>query len=194
MADPKAADDFVMKQEDASGSGVITCTPGDAGGTTRWGLCKKWHPELDAKGFYDGVAQNPAKPWMLTPTTVPEPEGHAMAEAAYGAVYTAPLCLTQIQSQAIATAMLSFAVVEGQQKAVQLLQAALDGCGASVTEDGGLGPKTVDAVNETAPAVLLNAWIKQEEAYFAALGQKSPVQERFVAGWDNRAELLRSLL
>lgn len=193
MADVKAAVDLVMKQEDSTLSGVITCTPGDAGGTTRFGLTQRWHPELTPQGFFDGVPDT-ARPWILTPTTVPTPRALPMAETAYQTQYTAPLCLDQIGNQAICTAMLSFAVVEGGKKAIELLQAALDACGARVHQDGSMGPMTLNAANETDARALLPAWIAQEKGYFAAMVTHNPSQQKFLAGWDNRAQALMGLL
>lgn len=193
MADVKAAVDYVMKQEDSTLSGVITRTPGDAGGTTRFGLTQRWHSELTPQGYFDGVAEHPGSS-RLTPTTIPTDRALPMAETAYETQYGQSLCLDQIDNQAICTAMLSFAVVEGPQKAVQLLQAALDGCGARVDQDGTLGPMTLNAVNETAATALLPAWIAQEKGYFAALASHNPTQQKFLAGWDNRAQVLLGLL
>jgi len=179
MANVKQAIDFVLRQEDSTLSGKITNIPGDQGGTTRFGLTAKWHPELVAQGFFDAY----------TPAIRALP----MAESAYETQYAAKLYLADIQSQAIATALLSFAVLEGPQRPVQLLQAALDTCGASIAPDGCMGQQTLNAVNDAPQDALLDAWLKQEEAYFASLVQHDPSQQKFLLGWDNRAEALKGI-
>lgn len=194
MANVKNAIDFVLRQEDATLSGIITAIPGDDGGITRLGLTKRYYPQLEKQGFYDGNPI-PQRPDYLSPTTVPTDRAIAMAEAAYTNAYAAALYLDQIEDQAICTALLSFAVVEGSAKAVELLQASLETCGhPDVVEDGVMGSKTVMAINATNPSELLDIWIVCEMAWFNSIAAKNPSQAKFVSGWNNRAAKLRTLL
>jgi hypothetical protein len=67
-----------------------------------------------------------------------------MAVTAYATEYSDALKLEAFKSQAIATALLSFAVVEGQRQAVKLLQTAI---GHNLVCDGIIGNMIVDAAN-----------------------------------------------
>lgn len=183
MADIKTAIDFVLRQEDAKLPGVITDRPSDLGGLTRFGLCAKWHPELVEAGFYayqivDGkqVAQ------------MPEEEALALAEKTYATAYEPSLQLAEIASIGIATAILSFAVLEGQQEAVKLLQEAL-----SINSDGLMGPATLAAENSANPATLLPKLVNLQRQHFAAIAAANPSQEANLNGWDNRADALLAL-
>jgi lysozyme family protein len=167
MSNPTQSIDFVLKQEDSTLSGVITNETGDAGGLTRFGLCAKWHPELVAAGFYQ-VA-------MDTATALNE------AEVAYANAYATPLMLYRIDSQAIANALLSFAVNMGTFEAVETLQQV---CGA--VADGCIGPNTVAAVNAHDPETLLAAYCAIQANRYRGIAAANPTQRRFLVGWLNR--------
>jgi lysozyme family protein len=173
MADVKACIDVTLRQEDSTLSGVITVIPGDSGGRTRYGIAERWHPELTSTGFF---------------TTMPAAAALTVAEGVYAASYAKPLMLSQINAQGVAAALLSFAVVEGPVEAVKLLQQA---CGAVV--DGRIGPLTIARVNGCVPTALLETWCDLERAYFQKLGAENPADEKFVAGWDNRAQENKAL-
>lgn len=181
MVDIKACVLFVMKQEDSTLSGRVTNIPNDLGGTTRLGLVKKYHSQLDAQGFFSEIL-------------VPTDRAIIMAEAAYEEQYALPLHLAEFKAQAIATAMLSFSVVEGNRKAIDLLQKGCIYCGQQITADGLLGDQTIDAANALSPENLLQAWIAQEDAYFQSLVDHNPSQQKFLKGWEARAEALVQLL
>lgn len=183
MADAKIAIDFVLRQEDSTLAGVITDLATDLGGLTRFGLCAKWHPELVAAGFYayqmvDGkqVAQ------------MASAEALALAEKTYATVYEPSLKLAEIASAGIATAALSFAVLEGQVEAVKLLQGAL-----GITADGLMGPATLAAENAATAATLLPKLVNLQRQHFAAIAAANPSQEANIHGWDNRADALLAL-
>jgi lysozyme family protein len=172
---------FVIKQEDSTLSGIITNDPLDNGGTTRYGLTQKFHSELKRQGFFDrGV--------------VPADRALIMAQQAYQSQYAQPLMLTSFNSQAIATAMLSFAVVEGNHVAVKCLQTSVTKCGIPITVDGLLGHATVDGANTIDQTSLLQEWINQENTYFETIVEHNSSQQRFLKGWEARAEKLKTLL
>lgn len=167
MSDPTQSIDFVLKQEDATLSGVITNEVNDAGGLTRFGLCAKWHPELVAAGFYE--------PTMDSATA------RTMAETAYATAYANPLRLASINAQPVANALLSFAVNMGTFSAVETLQQV---CGAIA--DGCMGPNTVAAVNAHDPATLLAAYCAIQANRYRGIAAANPTQQKFLAGWLNR--------
>jgi lysozyme family protein len=167
LSDPTQSIDFVLKQEDATLSGVITNEANDAGGLTRFGLCAKWHPELVAAGFYE--------PTMDSATA------RTMAETAYATAYANPLRLASINAQPVANALLSFAVNMGTFSAVETLQQV---CGAIA--DGCMGPNTVAAVNAHDPATLLAAYCAIQANRYRGIAAANPTQQKFLAGWLNR--------
>lgn len=180
MADLKQAIDFVLRQEDARMQGLITNNAHDRGGLTRWGLCAKFHPELVAQGFYS--------PAMSAAVSRP------LAERAYEVCYEGPLYLDDIESQPIATALLSFAVNEGNSKAVSLLQRAALACGQrGIALDGKMGPATVAAVNACDPHQLLALYCDLEAGFYHSLAEKDATQLANLDGWLNRVKADRAL-
>ena len=188
MADAKAAVDAVLRQEDARLAGVITNRASDRGGLTRYGLAAKWHPELVTMGFYS--------PAMSAAQALP------IAERAYEVCYEQPLYLDEISSQAIATSLLSFAVNEGNERAVSMLQRAALVCGKSVGPgvssrvgvDGRMGPATVAALNACDPKQLLNFYCDLEAHFYRGLAASDPTQNANLNGWLNRVQNDRELI
>jgi len=173
MADVNAAIDYVLKQEDSTLSGVITNVPGDAGGTTRYGITARYAPDLDEQGFFSDL--------------MPADRALVMAQAWYAKTYAGPLYLDQIASQGIATALLSYAVNQGNREAVQCLQQAAIQLGASINADGVMGPATVAAINPLSPYKLDRADGQMEIAYYQSIVARNPSQAKFLDGWTNRA-------
>lgn len=183
MSNVTACVDFVLRQEDSTLSGIVTDLATDLGGMTRFGLCAKWHPELVEAGFYayqivDG--KQVAK--------IAAPDALVLAESTYATAYEPSLKLAEIASTGIATAILSFAVLEGQEEAVKLLQEAL-----GITADGLMGPATLAAENAASSATLLPRLVNLQRQHFAAIAAANPSQEANLHGWDNRADALLAL-
>lgn len=178
MSDPTAAIDFVLRQEDSALSGVITNIAGDRGGTTRFGLTARYHPGLQVQGFYE--------PSMSAATALP------LAIAAYQKDYATPLLLEEIDSQAIGTCLLSFAVNEegagSRGMAVRLLQQCLP----SVTVDGAIGEITVAAINLEDES-LLRRYCNLQAQHYRNIVQQDSSQSKFLAGWLNRVNQNASL-
>lgn len=165
MADAKAAVQFVLLQEDARLSGIITNRASDRGGLTRYGLTAKFHPELIEQGFFE--------------ESMSAEEALPIAEQTYEESYEKPLCLDSITSQPLANALLSFAVNEGNHQAVVLLQRA-----ARVAEDGEMGPQTLAAVN--ANPTVLGTYCDFEANFYEQLVRAQPSQKDNLKGWLNR--------
>ena len=171
MSDPTQAIDFVLRQEDSILSGVITNTPGDSGGTTRFGLAAKWHPELVADGFYDAS--------MDAATALP------LAENAYQTAYATPLRLVEIDAQTIANALLSFSVNCGIHSAVETIQNI-----CQVTADGLIGPATIAAINAQDAPTLLAAYCALQKNNYRAIASQNVSDEAFLQGWLNRVDAI----
>lgn len=179
MANVKQCVDFVLRQEDSTLSGIITNAPADRGGCTRFGLSEKWHPEMVASGFF-------------TPAVIPR-AALVMAEAAYETQYVPSLHLDELTSEAVATALLSFAVLEGNLEAITVLQNAIVMLGVPITVDGKIGHGTVAAANSSDPQKLISTIVQLQKAHFAHIAAVNPSQAVWVHGWDNRADLLMSI-
>lgn len=171
MANVKEAVEFVLRQEDATMSGVVTKAPDDRGGLTRFGLTAKWHPELAAKGFFQ----------------INRDDALAMAQEAYADEYIPHLDLGRINRTAVAIAVLSFAVVEGAGQAVLLIQSALNNLGYAISIDGSAGPKTIAALNDVDSLLFVAALVSRQRKYFTDLVTKDESQQKWLAGWNNRA-------
>jgi len=179
MADVAKAADFVLRQEDSTLSGVITDATGDLGMKTRFGISQRWHPELTPTGFFDDM---------------PTAEALALAEKTFATEYAPPLYLGAISSQALATALLSFAGLEGITESVLMLQHALQALGWNLSIDGEMGPQTLAATNAADPAKALSALVGFQKWHFAQIAQADPSQNKWLVGWDNRADAFSALL
>jgi lysozyme family protein len=151
--------------------GVITGTLDDRGGRTRFGIAEKWHPDLTQTGFFDSMGRDQAL---------------VIAEKVLINQYAQILLLAQINSQAIATALLSMAVVEGNFEAVKLLQMSV-----GAKPDGGMGPQTLAKVKSFADVITQYAMFQR--AYFQRLAANDPTQLKFVHGWLNRMNAVQAL-
>lgn len=171
MANVKEAVDFVLRQEDATLSGVVTYAPADRGGLTRFGLTAKWHPELVRSGFYQTNRD----------------EALAIAQEVYSSEYIPHLDLGKINRTAVALAILSFAVVEGAGHAVLILQRVLTSLGFPLVQDGSAGPKTIAAINAADPLQLVTALVRAQRDYFRQIVDKDASQAKWLGGWNNRA-------
>src|SRR4051794_23139424 len=127
MASVASAIVYVLKQEDARMTGIVTNDSRDSGGATRFGIAQRCHPELTATGFFDASKMS----------TV---DALAMAESVYLHCYGTPLTLASINRQQVANALLSFAVNEGVISSIKVLQSALN-----LDQDGKFGNITLEA-------------------------------------------------
>ena len=89
----------------------------------------------------------------------------------------------------MAIKVFDLAVNVGHRQAVKLLQRALRACGATVADDGVLGPLTRQAVQVAQPDLLVAALRSEAAGFYRALAQKKPENEKFLKGWLNRCYL-----
>lgn len=88
------------------------------------------------------------------------------------------------------------AVNSGPPRAITLLQKALRGIlGTFVVADGVIGPKTRACCDQAIAKVGLrgvtNAVVEQRVAWYKAVVAENPVDQKFLAGWLNRANSFR---
>jgi lysozyme family protein len=203
MADPKQAVDFVMRQEDSALSGVITDNKNDRGGRTRFGLTERWHAQLSGHGFYDfDMVEGKQVP------KIPASEALPVAQSAFTSEYAEPLLLESFEDQAVATSLLSFAVLEGKAEAATILQkailAALPQSQPSkdwnkkpvpvLIVDGIIGQQTIKLANSADPTTLRALLVGFGKAYFQHIAANIPGQSSNLAGWNNRAAALLAIM
>lgn len=173
MTDVSAVIDAVMRQEDATLAGAIVNVAGDTGGTTRFGLASKWHPELRGTGYFTIMGRDQAL---------------ALAEKTLNDQYAAPMRIGQIADPKVAQKFLSFGVNAGAQVAVKRMQEAVNQVlAANVNVDGICGPDTVAAINRAMPQGLLNAFAVSVIRMYADLCNQRAADRNELLGWVNRA-------
>src|SRR5690242_14704620 len=151
MANVYDAIDFVIWQEDKTQSGHVTTLKGDNGGATRYGIASRFHPELIRLGFFDEEKVGPR-------------EALLMAHPVYLSDYARPLGVPDINSQRLATAVLSFGVNAGIKPAAFILQHI-----AGVDCDCVVGPKTIEAVNALEPEMFFHRFSVSATAHYDKL-------------------------
>ena len=133
---------WVLQQEDAGLTGKIV-NLGDNGGRTRFGIAETKHTNLPAD-FYTSA---PAVALLE-------------AEQIYKGEYWNRFLGDQVQSDDVASCLLSFSINDGEAREVIMLQEIL-----GVTVDGDMGPVTLSRTNSS-DATKLAAELRNEQANF----------------------------
>lgn len=135
--------------------------PQDKGGETNFGISKRYYPMEDIKN--------------LT---------HARAIEIYRRDFWEKPKINQIKDDALAAKLFDLGVNMGAKQAVKLLQRAMNDLGASLADDGLLGPMTLSAVNgyPDQPG-LLEKFKNRARKYYIGLNKP-----RFINGWLRRLE------
>ena len=181
MADVCKAIDFMLRQEDATLSGTVTNAANDNGGCTRFGLCAKWHPALVVAGFFS--------------PEMPRDKALLMAEDTYTKEYAPALRLAVLRSDAVACAVLSFAVVDGTGSALKLLRHSLDSLGSALPVSAAAEDDvTFTAENAEDEVALVPALVKAQEQRCAEIVARDPSQSKWLRGWTNRAQQVLGLV
>lgn len=136
--------------------------PNDPGGETKFGISKRSYPNLN-----------------ISALTVDQ------AKAIYKRDYWR---YDGIQDQAIATKVFDLAVNCGSNKAIRLLQQAINSSGMAIQVDGFLGLTTLMACNSVDPEVLLACLKIQAVAHYRSLVEAWPRLAKFLPGWTKRAQ------
>ena len=145
---------LVLKQE-----GGYVNNPNDLGGETKYGICKRDHPNIDIKN--------------ITPM---------QAMAIYQTNYWQP-AYDQLNSQLIINKTFSVGVDIGIREANICLQRAVWAAnGTYLIEDGDLGEISVSAINSCNTSILLAALKSELAGHYRMI--KNPAE---IKGWLNRA-------
>ena len=132
--------------------------PKDPGGETNFGIAKRSHPDVDIKNLTEEGAKEIYKEHYWDRNKVedlPENLRHIYFD----------MCVNQ-----------------GRSRAVRIMQRAANAKGANLKVDGGMGPKTIAAMD----GVELDRVRAYRVKYYADLVTRKPDLEKFYFGWFRR--------
>ena len=138
--------------------------PLDLGGETKFGISKRYYPNLDIKN----IALDDAKRIY-----------HNDFWNRYG--------YDQIRNIKIASKVFSITVNTGPKQSHVILQRALNAAGFIIEDDGIFGPKTIEATNRANLKVLIATLKSENAAFYRLLIKNNPSQSKFIHGWMKRA-------
>jgi lysozyme family protein len=135
--------------------------PTDLGGETKYGITKRFYPDVDIKNLTKEQAKKIYYDDYWVKNKVPQlPDNlkHIFFD----------MCINQ-----------------GRGTAVRVLQRACNAKGAGLSVDGGFGPSTLGAINKYKPCDNRVRCYRLKHYY--DLVNKKPEQEKFLFGWYKRA-------
>ena len=148
--------DGVLKHE-----GGYVNDPKDLGGETKYGITKRFYPDVDIKN----LTKEDAKKIYYDDYWVKNKVHKLPDNLKY--IYF-DMCINQ-----------------GRGTAVRVLQRAVNSKGGALEVDGGLGPMTLKAINKYKPCDNRVRCYRLKHYY--DLVNKRPEQEKFLFGWFRRA-------
>jgi len=155
-------------RKDKQGNLAVYKLPsGDMGGNYEVaGINDRYHPEA-----FKAISSLP-------------PQERANAAAEYIQGYTAPL--VERLPQALQPFTQDMAFNRGLGGATKYLQQGLNTLGMNVKVDGGMGPKTLEAINQVNPRALMQAASKAQLDDEYQMAQKNPDRKKFLNGLESR--------
>lgn len=148
--------DEIIKRE----SSKDTNDPNDPGGETKFGIAKRFHPEV----------------WN------PGPPTYQQAHDIYMVEYIVKPGFAKIDPAYIGNQLADWGVTSGPVTAIQHLQKVL-----SVTVDGVMGPATYLTISKRDPLELNNQLVDDHILFIDRLVQKRPSDVEYLFGWHTRA-------
>lgn len=159
--------DFEARKDAQGYPAVYKLPSGDQGGSYEVaGINDRYHPEA-----FKRISALP-------------PQERAKAAAEYIQGYTAPL--VEKLPQAIQPFTQDVAFNRGMGGATKYIQKGLNALGQKVAVDGGMGPKTLQAINQVEPRALMRAasQAQLEDEYQKA--EADPRRKKFIQGLESR--------
>jgi len=132
--------------------------PDDPGGETNFGIAKRSHPDVDIANLTKDGAKEIYKEHYWDKNKV------------------------ESLSEELRHIYFDMCVNQGRGRAVKILQRAANGKGAELKVDGGMGPKTIAAME----GVELDRVRAYRIKYYADLVTRKPDLEKFYFGWFRR--------
>lgn len=154
-------------------TGKVTNDHRDLGGRTRWGIAERFHRDLTATGFFDGMSNE---------------DSLALTHDIYKREYANPLQLALVESQKVANALMSFAVNEGVKTSVLILQRMLQEFKPHLVVDGDVGPATLSVLNALPEYQILSLLGIYQRKHYYGIVNGNPTQTAFLGGWINRVK------
>lgn len=168
---------------------------GDAGGETYKGIARNYHPKWDGWAIIDSIKK--ANPFLtrkeLDMRLAAIPELQTSVKTFFKINFWDINWLDKFNSQDIANELYDTGVNFGPQRALKMLQEAVNFTRTDVTLDidGAIGNNTLNATNSHTDTKLLFKGMNllQGEAYIEAW-RKNSIQEKFIKGWFTRVAFL----
>ena len=159
--------DFEARKDKQGNVEVYKLPAGDMGGNFEVaGINDKYHPEA-----FKAISSLP-------------PQDRAQAAAKYVTQYTQPF--VSKLPQAIQPFAQDMAFNRGAGGATKYLQQGLNTLGMNVKVDGGIGPKTLDAINRVDSKALMQAASKAQLDDEYRMAQRNPARKKFIGGLESR--------
>ena len=155
-------------RKDKQGNLAIYKLPtGDMGGNFEVaGINDRYHPEA-----FKAISSLPA-------------QERAKAAAEYIQGYTAPL--VERLPQALQPFTQDLAFNRGLGGATKYIQQGLNSLGQKVAVDGGMGPKTLTAINQVEPRALMRAASQAQLEDEYRMAERNPARKKFIQGLESR--------
>jgi len=159
--------DFEARKDKQGNVQVYKLPAGDMGGNFEVaGINDKYHPDA-----FKRISSLPA-------------QERAQAAAQYVKEYTSPF--VSKLPQAVQPFAQDLAFNRGMGGATKYIQQGLNTLGQRVAVDGGLGPKTLQAINEVEPKALMRAASQAQLEDEYRMAQRNPARKKFISGLESR--------
>lgn len=141
------------------GNDKITDHPNDPGGLTKYGIAKKYYPDLDIKN----ITRN-------------------QAIEIYFKDYWKPMNLLDIYDENLVLQIFDMGVNAGKRSAIKIIQRIVD-----AQADGIIGPETLGLVNNY-EGDLVDLYRQERKKYYFTLARRKPQMQVFLKGWIRRID------
>jgi hypothetical protein len=159
--------DFEARKDRQGNVQVYKLPAGDMGGNFEVaGINDKYHPDA-----FKRISSLPA-------------QERAQAAAQYVKEYTSPF--VSKLPQAVQPFAQDLAFNRGLGGATKYIQQGVNTLGQKVAVDGGLGPKTLQAINQVDPKALMRAASQAQLEDEYRMAQRNPARKKFIGGLESR--------
>ncbi|NBT49644.1 MAG: hypothetical protein EBT07_17885 [Actinobacteria bacterium] len=159
--------DFEARKDKQGNVQVYKLPAGDMGGNFEVaGINDKYHPDA-----FKRISSLPA-------------QERAQAAAQYVKEYTSPF--VSKLPEAVQPFAQDLAFNRGMGGATKYIQQGLNTLGQKVAVDGGLGPKTLQAINQVDPKALMRAASQAQLEDEYRMAQRNPARKKFIGGLESR--------
>jgi lysozyme family protein len=149
--------------------------PEDKGGETYAGIARNFHPNWPGWTYIDFVKKT--KGPIARNTKFPDVQ--YQVDDFYLNWWNSQR-FGEIKSQDVANLLFDYNV-NSSSLAIKAIQRIVN-----VPVDGGMGPKTIAAINASDPTKVYTALKAERKAFYDSIVKRDPTQEKFYAGWMNR--------